>query len=109
MITFDRITARRYYFPVIRSFADKETEKIFKRYFSRKLPPEIQHAARLKLEILDAAEALQDLRIPPSNRLEKLSGDRAIQYSIRINKQWRICFEWREDYAENVEIVDYHG
>jgi proteic killer suppression protein len=63
----------------------------------------------MKLEILDAAEVLQDLRIPPSNRLEKLSGARANQYSIRINKQWRICFEWREGYAEKVEIVDYHG
>jgi proteic killer suppression protein len=63
----------------------------------------------MKLEILDAAEVLQDLRIPPSNRLEKLSGDRTNQYSIRINKQWRICFEWREGYAEKVEIVDYHG
>jgi proteic killer suppression protein len=94
---------------VIRSFADKETEKIFKRYFSRKLPPEIQRAARLKLEILDAAEILQDLRIPPANHLEKLSGDRANRYSIRINKQWRICFEWREGYVENVEIIDYHG
>lgn len=94
---------------MIRSFADKETEKIFKRYFSRKLPLEIQHAARLKLEILDAAEVLQDLRIPPSNHLEKLSGDRANQHSIRINKQWRICFEWQDGYAEKVEIVDYHG
>lgn len=94
---------------MIRSFADKETEKVFQRYFSRKLPPEIQHASRVKLEILDAAEVLQDLRIPPSNHLEKLSGDRANKYSIRINKQWRICFEWREGNAYQVEIVDYHG
>lgn len=109
VLPFDRINSRRYHPSVIRSFADKETEKIFKRYFSRRLPPEIQRTARLKLETLDAAEVLQDLRIPPSNRLEKLSGDRANQYSIRINKQWRICFEWREGNAEDVEIVDYHG
>ena len=110
IITLDRITFRRYYSPVIRSFADKETEKVFQRYFSRKLPPEIQHTARVKLEILDAAEVLQDLRIPPSNHLEKLSGDRANQYGIRINKQWRICFEWPRGSSgpENVEIVDYH-
>jgi toxin HigB-1 len=62
----------------------------------------------MKLEILDAAERLQDLRIPPSNRLEKLSGDKQGQYSIRINDQWRICFEWEEGDAYNVEIVDYH-
>ena len=63
---------------------------------------------QLSLEILDAAEVLQDLRIPPSNRLEKLSGDRKGQYSIRINAQWRICFEWRDGHAYDVEIVDYH-
>ncbi len=93
---------------MIRSFASKETEILFKRQRSRKLPPEIQHSARLKLEILDAAEVLEDLRIPPSNHLEKLSGDRLNQHSIRINRQWRICFEWRDGYAYNVEIVDYH-
>jgi proteic killer suppression protein len=93
---------------MIRSFADKETEKLFNRQFSRKLPPEIQQTARYKLEILDAAERLDDLRIPPSNRLEKLSGDRVGQYSIRINKQWRICFEWRDNGPYAVEIVDYH-
>ncbi len=109
MITLDKINVRRYYSLVIRSFADKETEQLFLRQFSRKLSPEIQRAARLKLEILDAAEVLQDLRIPPSNHLEKLSDDRANQYSIRINKQWRICFEWRDGHAYQVEIVDYHG
>jgi len=93
---------------MIKSFASKETEKLFRRQFSRKLPQNIQRVARRKLEILDAAEALQDLRIPPSNRLEKLSGDKKGQYSIRINDQWRICFEWREDDAFDVEIVDYH-
>ena len=93
---------------MIKSFADKETEKIFKRQFSRKLPADIQRAARRKLEILEAAEQLQDLRIPPANRLEKLSGNRAGQHSIRINQQWRVCFECREKDAYNVEIVDYH-
>jgi len=93
---------------VIKSFASKETEKLFKRQFSRKIPQSIHQIARRKLEILDAAEVLQDLRIPPSNHLEKLSGDRKGQYSIRINIRWRICFEWREGDAYNVEIVDYH-
>ena len=93
---------------MIKSFACKETKKLFNREFSRKLPQDIQRAARRKLEILDAAEVLQDLRIPPSNRLEKLSGDRKGQYSIRINDRWRICFEWRRGDAYNVEIVDYH-
>ena len=93
---------------MIKSFADKETEKLFNRLFSRRLPHDIQRIARRKLEILAGAETLQDLRIPPSNRLEKLSGDRKGQYSIRINDQWRICFEWRSGDAHNVEIVDYH-
>ena len=93
---------------MIKSFANKETERLFKRQFSRKLPQDIQRVARRKLEILDAAEVLQDLRVPPSNRLEKLSGDRAGQHSIRINKQWRICFKWQNGNAHDVEIVDYH-
>ena len=93
---------------MIKSFASKETEKLFGREFSRRLPRSIQRAARRKLEVLDAAEVLQDLRVPPSNRLEKLSGDREGQHSIRINDQWRICFEWRRGDAYNVEIVDYH-
>lgn len=108
MITFDRNNTKRYHIAMIKSFADKETEKVFNRQFSRKLPADIQHIARRKLEVLEAAEQLQDLRIPPANRLEKLSGNRAGQYSIRINQQWRICFEWREKDAYNVEIVDYH-
>ena len=81
---------------------------LFNREFSRKIPRSIYQVARRKLEILDAAEVLQDLRIPPSNHLEKLSGDRKGQYSIRINKQWRLCFAWRDGDAYNVEIVDYH-
>ncbi len=93
---------------MIRSFADKETEKLFNREFSKKLPSDIQRVARRKLEILDAAENLNDLRIPPSNRLEKLKGERKNQHSIRINDQWRICFEWRETDVFEVEIVDYH-
>jgi len=93
---------------MIKSFANKETEKLFNREFSRKIPQKIHQIARRKLEILDATESLQDLRIPPSNHLEKLSSDRKGQYSIRINIQWRICFEWRNGAAYNVEIVDYH-
>lgn len=93
---------------MIKSFACKETAKLFDRRGSRKLPTLIQRVARRKLEILDAAETLDDLRIPPANRLEKLSGERAHQYSIRINRQWRICFEWRNSHAYQVEIVDYH-
>lgn len=95
-------------FYMIRSFASKETERLFQRKASRKLPHDIQRRARIKLEVLDAAERLEDLRIPPSNRLEKLSGHREGQHSIRINNQWRICFEWREGDAYLVAIVDYH-
>lgn len=89
-------------------FADKETERPFRRTFSRKLPPDVQLVAQMKVEILDAAEVLQDLLIPPGNRLEKLTGDRAGQYSIRINDQWRICFTWRQENAYDVEFSDYH-
>jgi len=85
----------RYYPGMIKSFADKEKEKLFRRRLSRKLPQDIQRTARIKLEILDAAEVLEDLRIPPGNRLEKLSGDRKGQYNIRVDNQWRICFVWR--------------
>lgn len=93
---------------MIRSFRCKETEKLFGRVFSRKLPPDVQMVARRKLETLDAAETLEDLRIPPANRLEKLHGKRAGQHSIRINEQWHLCFVWREANAYDVEIVDYH-
>lgn len=93
---------------VIRSFADKETERVWRRCWSRVLDPAIQRVALRKLAILDAAEVLDDLRVPPGNRLEKLQGDRAGQYSIRINQQWRICFGWTAAGPENVEIVDYH-
>ena len=93
---------------MIRSFKSKETERVFNRERSRKLPADIQQVALRKLRMLNRAVTLQDLRVPPANRLEKLSGDRAGQYSIRINDQWRICFEWSEGNADNVEIVDYH-
>lgn len=93
---------------MIKSFGDKETEKIFRREVSRKIPLDIQQKARLKLEMLDAAGALRDLLIPPANRLEKLVGDRKGQHSIRINDQWRVCFVWKDTEAYQVEIVDYH-
>ena len=93
---------------MIRSFVDEETEKIFKGLASRKLPADIQKTTRRKLVYLDDAEDLRDLLAPPGNRLEKLSGDRTGQHSIRINDQWRICFKWADDTANDVEIVDYH-
>lgn len=93
---------------MIQSFKEAETEKIFNRVRSRKLPADIQQTALRKLRMLNNARTINDLRIPPANRLEKLVGERAGQYSIRINDQWRICFEWQDDNAYNVEIVDYH-
>jgi len=93
---------------MIRSFKDEEAEKIFHRQRSRRLPSDIQQVALRKLRMLNRAQTLQDLRIPPANRLERLSGDRVGQHSIRINDQWRICFEWADGDALNVEIVDYH-
>ena len=93
---------------MIKSFACQETKRIFERRFSRRLPESIQRSAYKKLLMLEAADTLQDLRVPPSNRLEKLSGDRQGQYSIRVNDQWRICFVWYEGDAYTVEIVDYH-
>lgn len=93
---------------MIQSFRDKETEKVFQRRFSRKLPTAIQRLAMKKLWMLDAAESLADLRIPPSNHLEALRNDRRGQYSIRINQQWRVCFAWGAGGASQVEIVDYH-
>ena len=93
---------------MIKSFKDKETEKVFRRAFSCKLPTDIQRAALRRLTYLHAAEHINDLRSPPANRLEKLSGERDGQYSIRINQQWRICFVWQDGAAYDVEIVDYH-
>ena len=94
---------------VIRSFADRETERVFDRQFSRKLAPEIQRNAGRKLELLNVARVLVDLRVPPGNRLEKLTGDRRGQHSIRVNDQLRICFLWRSGDAYEVEINDYHS
>ncbi len=93
---------------MIKSFKCKETKKIFGRKFSKKLPTDIQENARQKLVILDAATSLKDLKVPPGNRLEELKDDRQGQHSIRINSQWRICFEWQNGNTINVEIVDYH-
>jgi proteic killer suppression protein len=93
---------------MIKSIGDSETEKIFRRERSRRLPQDIQQTAYRKLRYLNNANNLDDLRIPPSNRLEKLKGDRAGQYSIRINDQWRICFLWESNDAYEVENVDYH-
>lgn len=93
---------------MIRSFGDRETERLFRREGSRALPPELQRIALRKLVQLDAATILADLRVPPGNRLELLRGVRAGQHSIRVNDQWRICFRFRDGGAEDVEIVDYH-
>jgi toxin HigB-1 len=93
---------------MIGSFASEETENIFRGELSRKLPKDIQRTARRKLLYLDDAEDLNDLLAPPGNGLEKLKGNRAGQYSIRINDQWRICFKSANNQAHDVEIVDYH-
>jgi proteic killer suppression protein len=93
---------------MIESFADQETEKIFRGQVSRKLPTTIQRTARRKLLYLEDVDDLRDLRSPPGNRLEELQGDRAGQYSIRINDQWRICFIWQDNKAQQVRIEDYH-
>ncbi len=93
---------------MIKSFADKRTAALFAGYEVRALPNQIQGRARAKLLAIDAAKQLDDLRTPPGNRLEALHGNRRGQHSIRINDQWRMCFEWREGAAWNVEIVDYH-
>jgi proteic killer suppression protein len=107
---FDIYTHKRYNAHVIKSFADKETEKIYHQEFSRKIPQDIQKTALRKLMMIDAASRLDDLKAPPGNRLEALSGDRAGQWSIRINSQWRICFVPSSDGADysDVTIADYH-
>ncbi|SFL77688.1 proteic killer suppression protein [Desulfomicrobium norvegicum] len=93
---------------MIVSFTCKETEKLFRERTSRKIPPDIHRVSLRKLLQLHAAVDLNFLRVPPGNRLESLSGDRAGQHSIRINDQWRICFTWRDGNVHDVEIVDYH-
>ncbi len=93
---------------MLQSFCDKDTERVWQRQRSKRLDETTQRAALRKLLILDAADQIGDLRVPPGNRLEKLKGDRGNTYSIRINDQWRICFRWTTAGPEEVEIVDYH-
>lgn len=102
------VNERRYYCEMIRSFRDNRTENVFYRLRVKGVSQIIQRAALRKLLILDAAEMLDDLRVPPGNRLEKLHGDRMGQFSIRVNDQWRICFVWKDGGAEVVEFTDYH-
>jgi len=93
---------------MIKSFADKGTAAVFSGQLVRKLPHDIQGIARRKLKLIDAVIRIEELRVPPGNRLELLTGNRAGQWSIRINDQWRICFRWEDGHAGDVEIVDYH-
>ena len=93
---------------MIKTFKDDETKKIYQRQRSRKLPADIQQVALRKLRMINNAISINDLRVPPANRLEKLSGNRAGQWSIRINDQWRVCFWWEGSDASDVEITDYH-
>jgi len=93
---------------MIKSFADKATAAVFSGQLVRRLPHDIQAIARRKLKLIDAVSKIEELRIPPGNRLEQLSGNRTGQWSIRINDQWRICFKWERGHAEEVEIIDYH-
>jgi len=93
---------------MIKSFRDRDTERLFQRQPVKKLGSDVQRTGLRKLRMLDAATTLDDLRVPPGNRLERLKGDRDGQHSIRINEQWRVCFLWRSGDAYDVEIVDYH-
>ncbi|WP_342372599.1 type II toxin-antitoxin system RelE/ParE family toxin [Propioniciclava soli] len=93
---------------MIRSFRDPATERLWSRQRAKTIDPRIERVALRKLVMLDAAEVLEDLRVPPGNRLEALRGDRSGQHSIRINQQWRICFTWTDAGPADVEIVDYH-
>ena len=93
---------------MIKSFKCKETEKIFNRNYSKKFPNDIQRIALRKLRMINHSQNLQDLKVPPGNRLEELKGKRKGQFSIRINDQWRICFKWHDSNANEVEIIDYH-
>jgi toxin HigB-1 len=93
---------------VIKSFGDRETEKVWGREYSKRLPKDIQERALMKMQQLHAASNLKDLSIPNSNQLEALKGDRKGQYSIRINQQWRLCFRWKDGHAFDVEVADYH-
>jgi proteic killer suppression protein len=108
LITLCVHNAQRYYVGVIRSFRDKDTEAIWGRRYVKKPSPELSRLAYSKLVLINAAESINDLRVPPRDRLEKLAGNRAGQYSVRVNDQWRICFTWSASGAGNVELVDYH-
>lgn len=94
---------------MIKGFRDRETEQIWNGNVSKKLPRDIQQVARRKLRMLNNAQSIMDLRVPPANHLEALKGDRRGQHSIRINRQWRVCFRWSNGNARDVEIVDYHS
>lgn len=104
----DNRNASRYHFSMIETFADGDTERVFQRVSVKRFSPVLQRSALRKLLILDAADTLQDLVIPPANRLEELGGNRRGQHSIRVNDQWRICFRWVGNNSHDVEIVDYH-
>ena len=93
---------------MIKSFRDRDTERIFNRQRVKRFSTQIQKFTQRKLDLIDGADLIEDLRTPPGNRLEKLSGNRKGQYSIRVNDQWRICFRWKSGQATDVEIVDYH-
>ena len=108
LITIDGNNAERYANGVIQTFAEKDTERVWQRVHVRKFGPDLQRIANRKLLILDAAETINDLRVPPGNRLEQLQGNRKGQYSIRVNDQWRICFTWTPAGPIDVEITDYH-
>ena len=107
VITF-AVNSKAHYPAVIRSFKNKETEAVFQGEHVKGLDGRIQQRAREKLRYLDSADDLRDLMVPPSNQLEALKGTRKGQYSIRINRQWRVCFTWKDGDASDVEIVDYH-
>lgn len=92
----------------MRRFRNRDTQRLFEGTRIRRLPPDIQRRARMRLQRVVAANALSDLRVPPSHRLEALRGDRAGQHSIRINDQWRVCFVWSDEGAMEIEIADYH-
>lgn len=108
IVTFVVNIGKRYYRLVIRSFRGKGAEAIWHRRYVKRLSPELAKLTYNKLALINAAESINDLRVPPGNRLEKLAGDRAGQYSVRVNDQWRLCFSWSAGGASNVELVDYH-
>lgn len=108
VITIDVKRQLRYNALMIRTFKDKEAEKIFNRKRSKRFSADVQRKAFRKLRMINRSQNINDLRVPPANRLEKLKGSRDGQFSIRINDRWRICFEWRNNDAFKVEIVDYH-